>query len=142
MANPTLTAIFVVITGMIGASFGPWLMDRLGHHPSGLAGIGARARSRMGKAPPKPPAKASFPVPSPRWRWARGDMYLVGRALAHSAFPRLRNTFHPAKDTAGVPTRYPKHVRVGRETPWQWASSRRTRLSAVRTSRKLSNGRC
>jgi putative effector of murein hydrolase len=24
-----LTAIFVVITGMIGASFGPWLMDRL-----------------------------------------------------------------------------------------------------------------
>ena len=27
--NPTLTAIFVVITGMIGASFGPWLMDRL-----------------------------------------------------------------------------------------------------------------
>jgi len=32
--NPTLTAIFVVITGMIGASFGPWLMDRLGiTHP-------------------------------------------------------------------------------------------------------------
>jgi predicted murein hydrolase (TIGR00659 family) len=27
--NPTLTAIFVVVTGMIGASFGPWLMDRL-----------------------------------------------------------------------------------------------------------------
>ena len=27
--NPALTAIFVVITGMIGASFGPWLMDRL-----------------------------------------------------------------------------------------------------------------
>ena len=27
--NPTLTAAFVVITGMIGASFGPWLMDRL-----------------------------------------------------------------------------------------------------------------
>jgi len=27
--NPTLTAIFVVITDMIGASFGPWLMDRL-----------------------------------------------------------------------------------------------------------------
>ena len=27
--NPTLTAIFVVITGMMGASFGPWLMDRL-----------------------------------------------------------------------------------------------------------------
>jgi predicted murein hydrolase (TIGR00659 family) len=32
--SPTLTAIFVVITGMIGASFGPWLMDRLGiTHP-------------------------------------------------------------------------------------------------------------
>jgi predicted murein hydrolase (TIGR00659 family) len=28
--NPTLTATFVVITGMIGASFGPWLMDYLG----------------------------------------------------------------------------------------------------------------
>jgi predicted murein hydrolase (TIGR00659 family) len=28
--SPTLTAIFVVVTGMIGASFGPWLMDRLG----------------------------------------------------------------------------------------------------------------
>jgi predicted murein hydrolase (TIGR00659 family) len=27
--NPTLTAALVVITGMIGASFGPWLMDRL-----------------------------------------------------------------------------------------------------------------
>jgi predicted murein hydrolase (TIGR00659 family) len=27
--NPTLTAILVVITGMLGASFGPWLMDRL-----------------------------------------------------------------------------------------------------------------
>ena len=26
--NPALTAIFVVTTGMIGASFGPWLMDR------------------------------------------------------------------------------------------------------------------
>ncbi|MGC1577804.1 MAG: LrgB family protein [Beijerinckiaceae bacterium] len=38
--NPTLTAIFVVITGMIGASFGPWLMDRLDiTHPAsrGLA---------------------------------------------------------------------------------------------------------
>ena len=32
--NPTLTAIFVVITGMIGASLGPCLMDRLGiTHP-------------------------------------------------------------------------------------------------------------
>jgi predicted murein hydrolase (TIGR00659 family) len=32
--DPALTAIFVVITGMIGASFGPWLMDRLGvSHP-------------------------------------------------------------------------------------------------------------
>jgi predicted murein hydrolase (TIGR00659 family) len=32
--NPTLTATFVVITGMIGASFGPWLMDYLGiTHP-------------------------------------------------------------------------------------------------------------
>jgi predicted murein hydrolase (TIGR00659 family) len=32
--SPTLTAIFVVITGMIGASFGPWWMDRLGiTHP-------------------------------------------------------------------------------------------------------------
>jgi predicted murein hydrolase (TIGR00659 family) len=28
--NPTLTAALVVITGMIGASFGPWLMDRVG----------------------------------------------------------------------------------------------------------------
>ena len=29
-----LTAIFVVVTGMIGASFGPWFMDRLGiTHP-------------------------------------------------------------------------------------------------------------
>lgn len=27
-ANPALTALFVVITGMIGAVFGPWLMDR------------------------------------------------------------------------------------------------------------------
>jgi predicted murein hydrolase (TIGR00659 family) len=27
--DPMLTAAFVVITGMIGASFGPWLMDRL-----------------------------------------------------------------------------------------------------------------
>jgi predicted murein hydrolase (TIGR00659 family) len=27
--NPTLTAVLVVITGMIGASVGPWLMDRL-----------------------------------------------------------------------------------------------------------------
>jgi predicted murein hydrolase (TIGR00659 family) len=27
--NPPLTAALVVITGMIGASFGPWLMDRL-----------------------------------------------------------------------------------------------------------------
>jgi putative effector of murein hydrolase len=27
--NPALTAIFVVMTGMIGASFGPWLMDGL-----------------------------------------------------------------------------------------------------------------
>ena len=27
--NPVLTAIFVVVTGMLGASFGPWLMDRL-----------------------------------------------------------------------------------------------------------------
>jgi predicted murein hydrolase (TIGR00659 family) len=27
--NPTLTAVLVVITGMLGASFGPWLMDRL-----------------------------------------------------------------------------------------------------------------
>jgi putative effector of murein hydrolase len=27
--NPTLTAVLVVITGMIGASCGPWLMDRL-----------------------------------------------------------------------------------------------------------------
>jgi predicted murein hydrolase (TIGR00659 family) len=26
--NPALTAIFVVITGMLGAAFGPWLMDR------------------------------------------------------------------------------------------------------------------
>jgi predicted murein hydrolase (TIGR00659 family) len=32
--DPTLTATFVVITGMIGASFGPWLMDCLGiTHP-------------------------------------------------------------------------------------------------------------
>jgi predicted murein hydrolase (TIGR00659 family) len=32
--SPTLTAIFVVITGMIGASLGPWWMDRLGiTHP-------------------------------------------------------------------------------------------------------------
>ena len=28
--NPMLTAALVVITGMMGASFGPWLMDRLG----------------------------------------------------------------------------------------------------------------
>lgn len=28
--DPTLTAAFVVITGMLGASFGPWLMDRFG----------------------------------------------------------------------------------------------------------------
>ena len=27
--DPTLTAALVIITGMIGASFGPWLMDRL-----------------------------------------------------------------------------------------------------------------
>jgi putative effector of murein hydrolase len=27
--NPTMTAALVVITGMIGASLGPWLMDRL-----------------------------------------------------------------------------------------------------------------
>jgi predicted murein hydrolase (TIGR00659 family) len=27
--SPTLTAVLVVITGMLGASFGPWLMDRL-----------------------------------------------------------------------------------------------------------------
>ena len=27
--NAALTAIFVVVTGMIGASFGPWFMDRL-----------------------------------------------------------------------------------------------------------------
>jgi len=27
-ANPALTAIFVVVTGMIGAAFGPWLLDR------------------------------------------------------------------------------------------------------------------
>src|SRR4051812_26058529 len=26
-ANPVLTALFVVVTGMIGAAFGPWLMD-------------------------------------------------------------------------------------------------------------------
>ena len=26
--NPALTAIFVVITGMLGASLGPWLMNR------------------------------------------------------------------------------------------------------------------
>ena len=26
-ANPALTAIFVVVTGMIGAAFGPWLLD-------------------------------------------------------------------------------------------------------------------
>jgi putative effector of murein hydrolase len=32
--NPALTAIFVVVTGMIGATFGPWLMDRGGiTHP-------------------------------------------------------------------------------------------------------------
>ena len=32
--DPIMTAAFVVITGMIGASFGPWLMDRLGiTHP-------------------------------------------------------------------------------------------------------------
>ncbi len=31
---PELTAIFVVITGMLGASLGPWLMDRVGiSHP-------------------------------------------------------------------------------------------------------------
>jgi len=29
-ANPALTALFVVITGMIGAAFGPWLLDRAG----------------------------------------------------------------------------------------------------------------
>jgi predicted murein hydrolase (TIGR00659 family) len=28
--DPALTAAFVVITGMLGASFGPWLMDRVG----------------------------------------------------------------------------------------------------------------
>jgi predicted murein hydrolase (TIGR00659 family) len=27
--DPALTAIFVVVTGMIGAAFGPWLMDQL-----------------------------------------------------------------------------------------------------------------
>jgi putative effector of murein hydrolase len=27
-AEPALTAIFVVVTGMIGAAFGPWLLDR------------------------------------------------------------------------------------------------------------------
>jgi predicted murein hydrolase (TIGR00659 family) len=27
-ANPALTAIFAVVTGMIGAAFGPWLLDR------------------------------------------------------------------------------------------------------------------
>lgn len=27
-ANPALTALFVVVTGIIGAAFGPWLMDR------------------------------------------------------------------------------------------------------------------
>jgi len=27
--DPSLTAIFVVVTGMIGAAFGPWLMDYL-----------------------------------------------------------------------------------------------------------------
>jgi predicted murein hydrolase (TIGR00659 family) len=46
--DPTLTAIFVVITGMIGASFGPWLMDRLGvSHPvsRGLA-LGAIAHGQ------------------------------------------------------------------------------------------------
>lgn len=39
-ANPTLTALFVVTTGMIGAAFGPWLMDHcLITHPAarGLA---------------------------------------------------------------------------------------------------------
>jgi predicted murein hydrolase (TIGR00659 family) len=46
--DPALTAIFVVITGMIGASFGPWLMDRLGvSHPvsRGLA-LGAIAHGQ------------------------------------------------------------------------------------------------
>jgi putative effector of murein hydrolase len=28
--NPTLTAAFVILTGMIGAMLGPWLMDRVG----------------------------------------------------------------------------------------------------------------
>lgn len=33
-ADPTLTAAFVVVNGMIGAMIGPWLLDRIGvHHP-------------------------------------------------------------------------------------------------------------
>jgi len=28
-ADPALTAVFVVCTGMIGAAFGPWFLDRL-----------------------------------------------------------------------------------------------------------------
>lgn len=33
-ADPTLTAAFVVVNGMLGAMIGPWLLDRVGvHHP-------------------------------------------------------------------------------------------------------------
>jgi putative effector of murein hydrolase len=71
-ANPALTAIFVVVTGMIGAAFGPWLLDRARiTHPlsRGLALV----RSRTDKAPHKQPPRASLPVPSLvlQWVWGR-----------------------------------------------------------------------
>src|SRR5260370_42647166 len=83
-----LTAIFVVVTGMIGASFGPWFMDRLGiTHPvsrglalgtiahgqgtaqaaieSELSGALARAAVRLGPACPS--LAAPYLVPLMVW---------------------------------------------------------------------------
>jgi hypothetical protein len=85
--NPALTAIFVVIIGMIGASFGPWLMDRVGvtHR---FHGDWRSERSRKGRAPHRQQPKASCPAPSPASRWgsARCGMQITGRALDRACF--------------------------------------------------------
>jgi putative effector of murein hydrolase len=82
--NPTLTAVLVVITGMLGASFGPWLMDHLAITNPISRGLGL-ARSRTGKVPPKQPLKTSCVARSlmSLWgsvryarRWPRRGLFL------------------------------------------------------------------
>jgi putative effector of murein hydrolase len=66
---PSLTAVLVITTGVIGAVLGPWFLDRLGIDDPTIRGT-AMGTARTVSAPPPSTKNPAKPAPSRAWPWA------------------------------------------------------------------------